>query len=353
MRSPDRGRLQRVTGRQTARPRRKWRPLPGCYHLRLCWRVRTLADRFLVTGGYRRVPSVLEAFLLGLVQGLTEFIPVSSSGHLVLADALLGLTERGLAFDVALHVGTLGAVIVCFRAELLLMAQAFAGFDRSPDALLYRRLGLLTVVGSIPVGIAGLLLEDVFEDVFGAPVMAALFLLVTAAVLFAGERFRDRRVAAAAVRVPAVASSHTPTRLPVGTDPADPTGADLAGVDWRRALIIGAGQCLALLPGVSRSGTTIATGMAAGLTREAATRFSFLLLLPALVGAAAIGLPDLGSGQGTFSPLEVAVGVLTAFVSGYLAIRFLIALVSRDRLTGFAWYCLSVGLVALAVMLAF
>ena len=298
------------------------------------------------------MPPVLEAFLLGLVQGLTEFIPVSSSGHLVLADALLGLTDRGLAFDVALHVGTLGAVIVYFRTELLLMARAFVGLDRCPDALLYRRLGFLTVVGTIPVAIAGPLLDGVFEDAFGAPVMAASFLMVTAAVLFAGERFRDRRVAAA-LGVPMGGSPDAPTRLPTGKDAADPAGADLTGVGWRRALTIGVGQCVALLPGVSRSGTTIATGMAAGLTREAATRFSFLLLLPALIGAAALSVPDLASGKGTFTPLEVTVGVLTAFVSGYVAIRFLIGLVSRERLTGFAWYCLSVGLLALAVILTF
>ncbi len=292
------------------------------------------------------LPSVLEAILLGVVQGLSEFIPISSSGHLVLAEELLSLRPRPLAFEVALHIGTAAAVVVFFRAELVLMARGFLGRDRTPDGLLYRRLGVHTLLASVPVGVAGLTLEDFFERVFAAPAVAAGFLFVTAGLLFTGEHLRDRRVSRATglARV----SAHPPEQhsLPVGRDPSDPAGADLHQLTLPQAFGVGVSQCLALLPGVSRSGTTIVAGMAMGLTRPAATRFSFLLSLPALAGAAVLSLPELTAGGGEFTLTEVAAGVVAAFVSGYLAIRFLIALVSRDRLTGFAWYCLAVGAVA-------
>ncbi|MGI8574268.1 MAG: undecaprenyl-diphosphate phosphatase [Egibacteraceae bacterium] len=296
---------------------------------------------------------LLQALLLGIAQGLTEFIPVSSSAHLVLVPALLGFPSRGLAFDVALHVGTFGAVLVFFRTELVVLARSLTGREDSHEARVYRRLALLIVLATVPVSVVGLALEPLIAESFERPVVAALFLLVTAAILLVGERARDRRVSRAPVTAGTLGKVGRATPgLPLGDDPADPTGRTLEQVTLREALLIGVGQCLALLPGVSRSGTTIVTGMAAGLTREAATRFSFLLSLPVLVGAAVLSAPDLiaAEAQQTVSFGEVVVGVLSAFISGYAAMRFLIRMVAHARLTVFARYCAVTGVLALLIL---
>ncbi|MDQ3537422.1 MAG: undecaprenyl-diphosphate phosphatase [Actinomycetota bacterium] len=298
------------------------------------------------------MPSWLQAVILGVVQGLTEFIPVSSSGHLVLIPYLAGWPKPGLAFDVALHMGTFGAVAVFFRAELAAMARGLLGRGGQQDAL-YRRLALLVAAASVPVAILGLVFEGMVERAFASPFATALFLLITAALLLAGERRRDRRVAAA--KVPAGPGGPTgPSQkpgtadLPTGADPGDPKGRDLRKVGLRDALIVGGLQCLALLPGVSRSGTTITAGVAAGLTREAATRFSFLLSLPALVGAFVLSLGDLGE-PGPYSGAAIVAAIVAAFVAGYAAVRYLVALVARDRLSPFAYYCVAASLVTLVV----
>jgi undecaprenyl-diphosphatase len=319
------------------------------------------------------VPSWLQALILGVVQGLTEFIPVSSSGHLVLLPYLLGWERPGLAFDVALHAGTFGAILVYFRAELWAMVRGFASIlvrrDATPEAVLYRHLGLLLVVASVPVAVIGLLAKDQVAAVFENPLAASGFLLLTAVLLVVGERARSRRVG----RAPATPAAEVIRRderawegswvgrlqagapadaddgidavtLPTGADTSDPTGADLQAIGLREAIVVGLVQMLALLPGVSRSGATISAGMMAGMTREAATRFSFLLALPALIGASALSLPDLAEPD-IYTGLEIVGGVLAAFVSGYLAIRYLVALVARDRLTGFAKYVVAVAIV--------
>jgi undecaprenyl-diphosphatase len=311
------------------------------------------------------VPSWLQAVVLGILQGLTEFIPVSSSGHLVLVPYLLAWDRPGLAFDVALHVGTAGAVIAYFRRELWAMATGLVRGGRTPAALLYRRLFVLLAAGSVPVAIVGLTLEDFFVRVFETPPAAAGFLFVTAGVLWGIELVRDRRVGRTAQRDatiqqpdrralwegdsvgPTGEQTENPLDLPTGADPTDPAGLSLERIGLPHALTVGVFQCLALLPGVSRSGITIFGGVATGLTREAATRFSFLLALPAFAGAAIVSLGDLAE-PGPYSIIDIALGVLAAFAAGYLAIRFLIALVSRDRLTGFARYCVAAGLVGLA-----
>ena len=280
----------------------------------------------------------LRAVLLGVVQGLTEFIPVSSSGHLVLVPHFVDIETPGIAFDVALHVGTFAAVVLYFRTDLRNLLAALIGVGDRAFVAYNRRLALLLVVGSIPIAVVGLLLRDVFEAAFGSPTTAALFLLLTGTLLLVGEAARARRGG----------SSSTPTdvapdQVLVGYDAGDPEGLTLDRIGLRQALVIGFGQCVALFPGVSRSGTTIVAGMTAGLTRPAATRFSFLLALPALIGASVLSVPDLADGPTVFGPAAIAGGIVAAFASGYLAIRWLLALVARDRLTGFAIYCFSLG----------
>lgn len=307
----------------------------------------------------------LQAIALGVLQGLTEFIPISSSGHLVLVPYVLGWPRPGLAFDVALHTGTAGAIVLYFRAELTGMAWAVLRGGGTREGRLYRRLVLLLAVASVPVALVGFTLKDLFERLFATPPVAAVMLFATAALLIGGEKLRDRRVAAAA-HAPAPASGESdgagnpdmvegtpvapvvsdPWEVDVGGDAADPAGKDLEQMRIREALLIGAAQIFALLPGLSRSGTTIMAGLGAGLTREAATRFSFLMALPALVGAAILSLPDLAE-PGPYSGGAIAAGVVASFVAGYAAISFLIRLVAHTSLTVFARYLVVAGILGL------
>lgn len=313
---------------------------------------------------------VLRAAVLGLVQGLTEFIPVSSSAHLVLVPYLASWPAPGLAFDVALHMGTLVAVVAYFRAELVTTARGLLGLDRTADGLLYRRLGVALVVASIPVGVVGLLFEEEIAQAFKSPLASALQLLVNAGILLLAELIRDRRVAAAApvptlTRTAEEAPAWTGDwiggepgvveeferveggrRLPIGEDAGDPRGRSLEGVGLGTAVQIGIAQVASLLPGISRSGATITAGLFAGLTREAATRFSFLLSLPALLGAGLLSIDGIAE-PGGYSGAATIVGSLAALASGYLAIRFLVALVARDRLTGFARYCVVAAIIGI------
>ena len=310
------------------------------------------------------MPPWLEAIILGVVQGLTEFIPVSSSAHLVLVPYLAGWEHPGLAFDVALHIGTAAAVVVYFWRELVAMARGLLFGGRDADGHIYRRLALLVLLASVPVALVGYFLEDFVGAAFEKPLVVAGLLLITAALLFAGERSRDLRVrrsqrkAAQPDRGKPVWTGDwrgTPSPatgagavgvLPVGDDGEDPAGQTLDRLSLRHAVTIGLFQAVAILPGVSRSGSTITAGMMSGLTREAATRFSFLLSLPALVGAFIVSLPDL-SEAGSYSGPVIAGGVLASFIAGYAAIRFLVRLVARDRLTGFARYCIFLSIVTL------
>jgi len=313
---------------------------------------------------------VLRAAVLGLVQGLTEFIPVSSSAHLVLVPYLASWPAPSLAFDVALHMGTLVAVVAYFRAELAATARGLLGLDRTADGLLYRRLGIAIVVATIPVAVVGLVLEDEIAKAFESPLASAIQLLGNAGVLLLAEWLRDRRVRAAVpLPAPAPATEEPPTwtgdwiggepgvveeferpepgrRLPIGEDADDPQGRTLEAVRLWSATQIGIAQVASLLPGISRSGATITAGLFTGLTREAATRFSFLLSLPALLGAGLLSIDDVAE-PGGYSGAATIVGSLCALISGYLAIRFLLALVARDRLTGFARYCVLAAVVGI------
>lgn len=266
---------------------------------------------------------MLTAIILGLVQGLTEFLPVSSSGHLQIMPYLFGLDPGPLAFDVAVHFGTLLAVVVYFFGDLRDIALGTLGFgDRSATQVrTARREFLLLAVASVPAALAGFLLEDVFEETFGDPRLAAVMLLVTAGFLLGAERLYAARASTGATEV--------------------------AG---RHAITMGLSQALAIIPGISRSGATIATGMGAGLTREGAARFSFLMSVPVIFGAFLAQVPSLSSAAlaGTgFTPLDVAVGMVTAAVSGYLAVRVLMRMVTNETLRVFAWYVIGLSGVTL------
>ncbi|MFO7962098.1 MAG: undecaprenyl-diphosphate phosphatase [Nitriliruptoraceae bacterium] len=302
----------------------------------------------------------VQALVLGIVQGLTEFIPVSSSAHLVLVPALAGWERHGLAFDVALHLGTLSALLVYYRADLWGIARAVTTRAASPERTAYRRLLGLLILGSVPIAIAGLTLDDAVESVFSSPRATAWLLLLTAAVLIGGERLHQRQLR----RDPGIAAGDRRAAPPVAATAA--AGAEALEVDdieegvspgavsvdrmgTRHALAVGLMQTLALLPGLSRSGLTISAGIGAGLSRPAATRFAFLLGIPAIAGAAIVQVPQVDD-LGTVTTSELLVGVAAAAVSGYLAITYLVRLVSRAGIDRFAWYVLPLAAVSLFIL---
>jgi undecaprenyl-diphosphatase len=281
---------------------------------------------------------LLQAFVLGLIQGVTEFIPVSSSGHLQAVPFLIGWEPGSLAFDVALHLGTLVAVVAFFGSDLSGMVRGLLRpGDQESSARGSRRLVGLLAVASVPAAIVGLLARDVITAAFEQPLAIAAFLVLTAVLLWGSERRR--------------------TRLGTVEHAADDlvaVGRELEGLPWSRAVGMGLAQALAIFPGVSRSGATIAAGMALGMSRGAAARLSFLMLLPVTLGAALVTLPDLAKTQpGTlpFGPVEIVLGVTVSAVSGYLAIRFLIALVARRSLLIFARYVLVLAVLLVVVAL--
>jgi undecaprenyl-diphosphatase len=282
--------------------------------------------------------TVIQAILLGCLQGATEFLPVSSSGHLVLVPWLLGWAEPGLAFSAVVHWATALAVLGYFWREWLSLlraaaralvaltswvSRAVAGRERSgrlQTSSELRLLGLL-VLGSIPAAVVGYFLEDFFERMFGRPVVAAVFLLVTAVILALSERFARRE-------------------------------RDLGDMSWLDAVLVGFGQALAIFPGLSRSGATIGAGMARGLRREWAARFSFLLATPVIVGAGLFKLVDLmqAGGLSAQAPM-LAAGFLAAGLVGLACIHLLLRYVQRRPLYPFAIYCSLAGLALLALAL--
>jgi undecaprenyl-diphosphatase len=285
-----------------------------------------------------------QAIVLGLLQGLTEFLPVSSSGHLNGVPYLLGWEPGSVTFDVMLHAGTLVAVLLYFRGDLVYLATRSLGVgvtEEGEQQRAWRVVGLLAI-GSVPAAAAGLLFEETFEAAFATPRIIAGFLYVTAALLWGAERMRRARVAQAV--------GTSTSELTSAQEQVDP-GRREDTTTFRDAGLIGCAQALAIFPGVSRSGATIAAGMALGLSRAAAARFSFLLSIPVILGATIFKLPDLGTetpGTLPFGGAEIAVGVLVAAVSGYWAIRFLLRLVQTDDLLGFARYVLGFATLLLA-----
>lgn len=263
--------------------------------------------------------TIFEAAVLGAVQGLTEFIPISSSGHLVIVPALFDWPkEQGIAFEVLLHTASLLALLIYFSGDLLDLLRGALGRDR--DSL---RLGGLLLVASIPAGIAGLFFADFFEAQYDDASGAALQLLLTAVILVAAEqvlRFHERRRA----------------RL------GEPMRSmrDMNAVD---ATAVGIGQALAIVPGISRSGSTIAAALAFGIARDDAARFAFLLAIPALIGATIIEVPKLG---GSSISLGAAIaGFVLSLVTSYAAIAGLIRYLKTRTLYPFAIYCTVAGIV--------
>lgn len=266
--------------------------------------------------------TLLQALLLGILQGATEFLPISSSGHLVIVPALLGWPDPGLLLDTVLHLGTLAAVVIYFWRDLVRLVMAtWQSLRQRSLADPQARLAWALVIGTLPAALLGFLLESTFERLFGMPRAAAAFLLGTAVVLVVAE-FLARRE------------------------------RSLEHITWWHALAIGGAQALAIAPGLSRSGMTMAAGLLLGYRREEATRFSFLLSIPIILGNG--GYQLLKAVRGGPGGTEVAVlgaGFLAAAVTGYLVIAGLLAYVRRRSLWPFAVYCAVLGLLVLTGLL--
>ena len=248
----------------------------------------------------------LEAILLGLVQGLTEFLPVSSSGHLALGQALLGIETGDVTFEVIVHFGTLLAVVTVLRRRIWSLIVGF--FQRDPASL--KTVGLLAI-GSIPAVVVGLFFEDQLAGVFASPFMVSVMLIVTGVILFSTRNLSGERM----------------------VDTLGPTAA------------IGIAQAAAILPGISRSGMTIAVGMWCRVEAGEAAMFSFLLAIPIIAGATAIKVSNLVMlGEGTESWSILLVGAIAAYGSGVFSIRWLLSILGRGELSRFAYYCWAVGI---------
>ncbi len=256
---------------------------------------------------------LLYAIILGLTQGLTEFIPVSSSGHLILVGHYLGFKYSGLAFDTVLDVGTLLALYAFFARDFIELGHDL--IKGGPK----RQLAIFIAIATIPALVIGVLIQDLAETVFRSPQLVAINLIWVGIVMWLVDRYSRRELTLSEVTLP-------------------------------RALSIGVAQALALVPGVSRSGITITVGRALGLTRVTATRFSFLLSAPIITGATLKMLLDTENlHQMMVVPGLYIAGILAAFISGYAAIKFLLHYLSRHGLAVFAGYRVAVGVIILMI----
>ncbi len=270
-----------------------------------------------------RLPPVdpLQAIVLAIVQGLSEFLPVSSSGHLILVPHVFGWSDQGLAFDVAVHIGTLFAVVAYFRTQLLAMTRAwfgsFGGRGLTPDA----RLAWCVVVGTIPVGVAGLLFGDLIERLLRNPLFVAGTLAGFGLLMWLADRLGRRE-------------------------------RDETAVGWRDAVLVGCAQALALMPGTSRSGVTMTMARTLGFSREGAARFSFLLAVPGIAMAGGYELLKLlGEPPGSADWPMMGLGLVVSAVTGFLCIHWLLKAIGRIGLAPFAFYrlALAAAIVALSV----
>ncbi|MEY9969156.1 undecaprenyl-diphosphatase [Streptacidiphilus sp. MAP12-16] len=297
-----------------------------------------------------------EAIGVGLLQGVTELFPVSSLGHSILLPALLGGSwKRDLNVSAAdspylnvligLHLATALALVVYFwRDWVRVISGLVSSLRERRIETVDQKLAWLLIVATIPVGIAGLALDKVFRESLGKPIPAAIFLTLNGVVLYVAERLRrggsGRRRAGDAVVAPGDEQLH----------PDELSDRRITKLSWGQALIIGGAQILALLPGISRSGVTISTGIFKGLRHEDSARFAFLLATPVIGAAALLKVPSLLGHAGDGIRGQVLAGAVAAFVAGYIAVRFLTKYFETRTLTPFAIYCFVAGLGSLAYL---
>lgn len=267
--------------------------------------------------------SILSAIILAIVQGLTEFLPVSSSGHLVLGEAVLGADAFGnsIAFELVVHLGTFLAVVVIFWQDIVTLSQVFFKELRSPRTWSTEfkqneefRFSVLLLIGMLPAGFIGLILRDQISELFSQPLMVSMALLVTGSMLLSTAFFKK---------------SDRPLSI-------------------KHAILIGFAQALALIPGISRSGSTISTALALGIKQEQAARFSFIMVLPLIVAATIFEFLDLLQVGISSSELVVLlIGLIVSFLVGILSLKWLLALLKGGKFHYFAWYCFAIAILGI------
>jgi undecaprenyl-diphosphatase len=260
---------------------------------------------------------IIKTIILGLVQGFTEFLPISSSGHLVLAERLLNFHQEGIAFEVFVHLGTLFSVLLAFRADLIKMLVApyrvWMKGAQNEDLVRHSRWTLYVIIGTIPAAVIGLIFKDQIESIFSNVLLVIIMLFITGTFMILSRFLKQSD----------------------------------GDVSYLRSFLIGCAQAMAILPGISRSGSTIVTGMALGVNRSEAARFSFILSIPAILGAAVLKIKDLLESH--ILPAEwfyLILGAAVSFASGYLAILWLLDIVRKGKLEWFGYYCYLVVLLA-------
>jgi len=261
---------------------------------------------------------ILESIFLGIIQGATEFLPVSSSGHLVVIPALLGLQLPNLAFTMGLHFGTLLALIAYFFSDVYKLVKGFFSIfskNKTEEDLFYIRLLLLIIIAVIPAGIAGVLLSKKVDTLFSNPKTVSYLFFVTAFFMFLSSILSKR---------------------------ATKTIKDITFLD---ALIVGIFQIFALPPGISRSGSTITGGIVSSIKKEDASRFSFLVAIPVILGASLLELK--GGNFASFSLLDVIVGMITSFIVGLISLKIFFPLIKKTSFYVFAIYCVVIGFIGL------
>lgn len=269
---------------------------------------------------------IISAIILGAVQGLSEFLPISSSGHLALIPHLLGV-ETGLAFDTILHLGTLIAIFTFFWKDIINIVKGFIlsivdlseGLDKFKNGLetsAEKRFAWLILIGTIPTGIIGVFFKDAVETIFRGTLFIGFFLIITGLILYYSERHSSGNIQA-------------------------------KDMTFKQAIIVGICQGLAVLPGISRSGSTIASGLCLGLEREYAARYSFLLSVPAVIAAGVLQIKDITNMDASITVLIA--GFLSSVIFGYLAIKLLMKMIKGWSLDIFAYYCWIIGALTIII----
>ncbi|TSA25065.1 undecaprenyl-diphosphatase UppP [bacterium] len=261
--------------------------------------------------------TALKSIILGIVQGLTEFLPVSSSGHLVIFQKLLKFNDPSVLFEIAVHLGTLVAVIIYFRKDIWEIIQSIFNWRKdAPKNIKYaHHLLFHLIIASVITAIIGFAFKDIFESLFENTVLVGFMLIITGGILFASDKIRNT----------------TKKKMSVPS-----------------SLLVGFAQSIAIIPGISRSGATITTGIFTGRTRDLATRFSFLLSIPAILGATILKIKNMQSAMSSSEVvLNFILGGIVAAIVGYFAISFLIKMIKQAELFYFSIYCWIIGIITI------
>ena len=281
--------------------------------------------------GENKIMTLIQAIVLGIVQGLTEFLPVSSSGHLVMTQTLFGITENNLSFAIILHLGTLFAIIIAYHSAVFNMIKQFflmigdlftkRSFNLAESK--YRYYIVYIIVATIPAGIVGVLFSDLISEAFSSVVLISITFAITGAILLVGEKIGKQNEGI------------------------------IEKLGPKKAFIVGLFQMLAITPGISRSGTTMTGGLFMGLKKEDALEFSFLLALPAILGSLLLEFSEVVIAIQTISPLYVLAGFLSAVVVGYGSIKLFNAIVKKGKMIVFSCYLWLLSIVLIAKLLLF